>query len=478
MTGVRGMRSTLLGYMMKEEWRLHSRLFGGWGFAGFPVFIFAVASGAYLLLGYSGFATADLEVGLHYVVLFLGFSVGSIGFVSRDAVENLLGETHLLVFSSRTLPLSNRDLVSAFVVKDLVYYLLLYMLPLTLALLPASYYYADPTSSYAVLLTSVTASFMLGVSLSFFGAVVYVRSRPAATAFGAAVAVVVAAAYVLGRWNVLVEFTPLGFYLDPGFTSLALGVAPVGVLLVAGVLAFRPSTASGVRSQGARYASLTHLTSFDSSGLTAKMLLDTTRSSGGVLKVFLSVGMLFLVFVFLVLYVDVVGEVVSSPGIAFATLLAISSVSVYHWLNRFDGVSDYTMLPLDVTDVIAAKARAELMLSLPASYVYLALGGALFGFGEMWLGAVVLPLLTLYFYGVTVYFTGLEPNELLLNSWLFGLFTVCVAVVAVPLFVASIAYVEYPLEITAFVLTWSVVTGGIGYLAYRRSKPRWLRRLG
>jgi hypothetical protein len=203
------------------------------------------------------------------------------------------------------------------------------------------------------------------------------------------------------------------------------------------------------------------------------MVLDVTRSSGGVWKIFFSVGMLFGVFVFLVLYVDLVSNIVAAPGLAFAVLLSISTVSVYHWINRFDRLEDYTSLPVDVDEVLRAKALTFAVVSLPVAYVYLGVGVAVFGFDEVAAGVAVLPLATTYVFGVTVYLTGTEPNELLLDSRLFAVFTAAVAAVAVPLFVASIAYLRFPVEATAFALALSAVAAVIGFALYRRAVPRW-----
>ncbi|MDY7083296.1 MAG: hypothetical protein SXQ77_13045, partial [Halobacteria archaeon] len=117
----------LLRWMIKEEWRIHSRLFGSWGFGLFPLVILSIGALGYGLLAYSGFTVEEIAIGLHYAVFFFGLNVGSIGFVSRDAIENLLGESNLLIFSSRTLPISRERIVATFVVKDLIYYSFLYL---------------------------------------------------------------------------------------------------------------------------------------------------------------------------------------------------------------------------------------------------------------------------------------------------------------------------------------------------------------
>jgi hypothetical protein len=454
--------------MLKEEWRLHSRLFGSTGFGAFPLVVVVISAVAYFGVLASGFSLTELERGVGYVVFFLGLSVGSVGFVSRDAVENLLGESNLLVFSSRTLPVSQSRSVSVFVIKDLIYYSFLYLTPLVAAFVPVAYVFDLSLSParLALVWVAVNGSFALGVSFSFFAAAVHTRSRWLL----AGVVTAVAAALVYAPSEVL-AYTPVGFYESPSPVSAAASTAAIVGFAVVGVLVFSPDRGGGTETYRDVYPRLTEL--LRGEGLAAKMVLDVTRSSGGVWKIFFSVGILFGVFVFLVLYVDLVSNIVAAPGLAFAVLLSISTVSVYHWINRFDRLEDYTSLPVDVDEVLRAKALTFAVVSLPVAYVYLGVGVAVFGFDEVAAGVAVLPLATTYVFGVTVYLTGTEPNELLLDSRLFAVFTAAVAAVAVPLFVASIAYLRFPVEATAFALALSAVAAVIGFALYRRAVPRW-----
>ena len=82
----------LLGTMAVEEWRLHSRLFGGRRFALFPVFVACVAAGTAAFFALADARVALLVDGLHLVVAALGVQVGTVGLVGRDALDDLLGE--------------------------------------------------------------------------------------------------------------------------------------------------------------------------------------------------------------------------------------------------------------------------------------------------------------------------------------------------------------------------------------------------
>lgn len=458
----------LLGPMLKEEWRLHSRLFGGWSFGAFPLVVFVIAAAAYVGVIASGFGFPELERGVQYIVFFLGLSVGSVGFVSRDAVDNLLGESNLLVFSSRTLPVSQKQSVGVFVVKDLIYYSFLYLTPLVAALLPVAYLFDASVSvgGLALVWVAVNAAFGLGVATSFFAAALHTRSR---ALLGVAVGGVVLG-FVYAGTDAL-AYTPLAFYESPSVGTAAVAFVPIAVLSVVGIFVLSPERASDTKSYRDVYPNLRGM--LRGEGLAAKMVLDVTRSSGGVWKIFFSVGILFGVFVFLVLYVDIVSNIVAAPGLAFAVLLAISTVSVYHWVNRFDSLEDYTSLPVDTDEVLRAKAVTFAVIALPVAYAYLFVGVVVFGFEEIAAGVVVLPLVVLYVFGVTSYLTGLEPNELLLNSKLFSVFTAAISVVAVPLFVSSIAYLRFPVKATAFAVGLSAVAAAVGYFLYGRAKKRW-----
>lgn len=446
--------------MVREEWRLHSRLFGGRGFAAFPLVITALAGATYFLLVVSGFSVHEVQHGLHYLVVFLGLNVGSVGFVSRDAVQNLLGESNLLIFTSRTQPVSRRRIVATFLVKDLLYYSFLYLTPLVLALVPVAVYAGESPWVAVLVWVTLTASFALGVSLSFLGAALYTRGRTPLLAGAALLGVLI----TLFRFDLLV-LTPVAFYLSPG-AGTALGLLTPLPLAAAGLYVLRTAPGPRSRTMNDRYEPLNR---WLGNGLVTKMVLDVLRSSGGVLKLLVSLGVLFGLFVFLEAYIPLVGGIVTSPSLSLAVVLAASSVSVYHWINMFDEASEYLVQPVGYGDVVHAKMVVHHAFALPMCYLYLAVGAVLMGSEGLVLGTVALPPLVLYVYGVAVYLTGLDPDDLLLDAGLFSVFFAAVSVVVLPLFVASFTYTLFPVGVAAFTLAVSFMAGLAGYLLHRRA---------
>ncbi len=122
--------------MIKEEWRMHSTLYRGRSFAAFPflVFLFSLTF-TFATVRYSTLDISVLGSALKGIAAFLGLAVGSIGFSSRDAMKNVLGPTNFLAYSSRTLPVSETRLLFDFIVKDILYYIALFLLPVSLGVL-------------------------------------------------------------------------------------------------------------------------------------------------------------------------------------------------------------------------------------------------------------------------------------------------------------------------------------------------------
>lgn len=124
----------LVKRMGREEWRLQSSLYNGKNLATLPLLLFVLTTG-FLFTAVELAGTTVHELGLLVAAFgfFTGLAGGSIGFSGKDALENVLGKVNFLIYSSRTLPVERRDLVESFIIKDILYYSFLYILPVTAA---------------------------------------------------------------------------------------------------------------------------------------------------------------------------------------------------------------------------------------------------------------------------------------------------------------------------------------------------------
>ena len=468
MSGTR-LSVSLFRRMLVEEFRMHSRLFGPRRFAVFPLFTAAVVGvGVWLLAG----TDVSLELivgGLYALVLFMGFQVGTVGLVGRDAIRDVIGDMTLLVFSARTLPVSRRRLLFVFLFKDLLYYVVLFLTPIAVGFLPAMVDGGFTAGEVALLWVTVASTFALGAGASLALAGVATRSRLAVVGVVAAVT-----AGIVFDPALVLSLSPYALYADPSVGTLLSGSVLLVVAVVSGPLLFRPPTRDRVQRAGdERYRQFHRL----GDALTARPLVEVTRSSGSVWKVAFSLGVLFAVTALLLNRITAAMGIDPSAGIAFGTLLGLGTFTTYNWVTQNDEDREYLRYPESMDAVFAGKRRAFLVLALPTGLLYLAFAGVLFPGPELLLGVAVFPLLSVYVFGLTAYLTGLSPNELLFNTPLFAVYSLGLMSVAVPLLISALAFEEWPLIAAGIAVGLAVLAGVTGLVLSRHTGPRWHQRL-
>lgn len=471
---------TIFHRMLQEEFRMHTEMFGRYRFAAFPVFIFLMSTLGFLLLASTDVALQPIIFGLHLFVVFFGLQTGSIAFIGTDAMRNVLGDTTYLIYSARTLPISQKRLLGIFLLKDLLYYAAVFLLPITLGLLPAvlgGSSYTLSLSMLALLWLTLSAMFMFGVGVSMIlislsTTVPYGKPLVLAGLVGSL------AAYLNGVSVGI--FTPYHLFTSPTITAAVTGLVPlIASLLIAGYV-FNPSVEREARTFTDHYTSYRERLPNTGSPLVAKMLLDITRSSGGVGKVFFSAALILGVTWFLMqLATDIVG-IDSSSALAYGSLLSLTAFTTYNWITQNDDANEYLFYPLDVPDIMEAKRTIFALLTVPVGVVFY--GGVVIWQGSSLVtalvGAITYMGLSVYLLGLTVYLAGFSPNEFLFDTVLFMLFTVSIAAALVPILI--VAFLFGPL--TSLVATSALLTGVtiytlllgiIGSVLYSRAGPKW-----
>lgn len=457
MKGQYSLDRKLFWWMLLEEWRMHTVLFGGLRFALFPLLILALATGTVWAVAATGTNIATLYSGLHVLVLLFGLHTGSVGLVGRDAVRNLLGDVTLIVYSARTLPISKRRLLAIFLVKDVVYYSGLFIVPLSLAfLLPSLFGVGGSVSAVPLLWVTLTATFLLGASLTILFIGLSTRGasgRVVAGFLGVAVVVL---------WYLGVDvapMTPYGLFLSPGIFTMVTGLAPIPVVAAIGVYLFEFSDESETRTTTSKLASWQNRVPGRNTGLVAKSLIDVSRSSGGFAKFVFSGGILFMVNAALIRLVESFLLIEPSVAVSMGAMLGLIAFTSYNWLTQFDDLDQYLIYPLDAADVFDAKMKSFLLTGLPVGIAYYLLAIALFGSTAIHavVGFVLLLGFQLYLFGLTARLAGLKPNEFLFDTILFALFAGAVGLFLVPVLIVGLVITP----LTGGLLLALGITGGI-----------------
>ncbi|NIB99548.1 hypothetical protein G9C83_07980 [Halobacterium sp. R2-5] len=456
--------------MGREEHRLHAALFGGRRFGAMPVFVAVATAATVAALRFTGTAPAAIADGARVLVLGFGLYTGTAGLVGDDLLERALGDVDVLLSAAGYLPLSRRQLLGAFLVKDAGFYAGFFLLPVCVGFAPLVATGALAPAALLSLWVSLLVAFAAGMVATFAAIAARTRGVPA-WALALTVAVSLGALWATGNaaaaWNAVVATEPAHAFLVLA-AALTVGAAALA--------AYDPTHRESAATRSNQFGPLADAVR-DDDGLVARTLLDLARSSGGVLKPVVSAGVLLALAAFLV---DVAARIVGvapRPGIFFGAILALSAFTTYNWLTQFDGVGEYLLLPVAVLDVFRAKRTAFLLTGLPTAVAAYAVVLAVYDVSaaDAVAGLALLAGLSLYLFGLTVALAGFDPNEFLFDAGRFALFTVGVAVPVVPVLLVSFAAASGPLPLAHAIslVAASVALAAVGAWLAERAGPRW-----
>jgi hypothetical protein len=425
--------------MIKEEWRMHSNMFGNGGFALFPVFIFLFTFFVSLVLPIFREILTDAQIalGIHYFFLLVGGMVGAFGLMGREFMNRRFGQASLIAYSSRTLPVSQRLIFANFLVKDIVYYFVLYVLPFIAGFaLAAEFVPAGNFHLPGVLLTlllSLSLSFMIGLSLVFLLSTIYAHSGK--LLISGLLAAFIFLLFISGSLgsNVFYSLPSLSFFLNPSenhlLISLALIIVPSALSLIFLKVDF-PQAKKSFPNSFSRLCG--YLGSYRYAAFISKDSLDLKRSEGGLGKVIFS---FLLPMVLIWMLLSALGEVIPALNILalFSLVLGVLSSSMYNWLTEYDIFSSYAFLPLRVSDMIKSKLNSYLLLNL-VPFVLLSLLALKREPAALLQSLLLFVSISFYMVSILAYLTGLAPSINLYNGKTFAIYALSV----VPLLLINI----------------------------------------
>lgn len=453
--------------MMKEEWRVHSTMFGSLSFALFPVMIFGIAfMGSFLIpLMHTTMPAGNLTLLIHANYLMLGIMVGGFGLLGNEVMNRRFGQASLLAYSARSLPLSGKFIFTNFVVKDTVYYFFLWVLPFGFGYILASPFTGVPLPRALLLLLTLTLSFLFGLCGVFFLSAVYARSHAALWLVLLAIVAGFGGFAVVTGMNPALFFPPLLLNSAFTWTNLILSCAVLAILFVVAIWMFNPESVGSEKSYRDSFASLMQRYSFlPDPPLSAKDTLDMYRSGSVIGQTIFSFILPLAVIWF---FLSLLGPYFPPHGLLFifAITTGVIASTMYTWVTMFDNFGPYACLPVAVSTLIGSKLTTFAVLQVVPA-LFLAAVALLAGEGVYLIPAVVLGI-SVSFYAVSVmaWLTGLSPNVLVYDVKVLAIYLVLVGIV-LTLF-TGLAYAN-PLYAFA-----SVVLALPAWLFIRKAKVKW-----
>jgi len=415
--------------MFKEEWRVHSTMFGSMSFALFPVLIFGITfMGTFLIpLMRTALPPGNLSISIHASFLMLGFMVGAFGLLGAEVMNRRFGQASLLSYSARSLPLSERFIFANFVIKDTVYYFLLWVLPFCLGFLLASPLNGIPLSVPLLLLLTLTLSFLSGLSLIFFLSTIYSRSKPVLALVLLVFAVGIAGPALYGM-NPALLFPPLQLFNSFSTGPFLLSCIVIGFLFAISLYLFSPEQAGSTKHFRAVLApAAQHLTIFPYPPLAAKDIIDLYRSGSMIGQTLFSFIIPLVVIWF---FLSLLSGYLPPHGgfFMFAIVTGVIASTMYTWLTMFDTFGSYACLPVSVRMLLTSKITSFLLLQLiPA--IFLIIVAVMAGESVIIIPALVLCLsVSFYTLGVMVWLTGLSPSVLVYDVRVMAVYLVLIGI--------------------------------------------------
>jgi hypothetical protein len=438
--------------MMKEEWRVHSTMFGSLSFALFPVMIFGIAfMGSFLLpLMRSTLPAGNLTLSVHASYLMLGIMVGGFGLLGNEVMNRRFGQASLLAYSARSLPLSGRFIFANFVVKDTVYYFFLWVFPFGFGYILASPFTGVLIADALFLLLTLTLSFLFGLCGVFFLSTVYAWSKPVLWLLLAALVTSLAGLSALTGMNPALFFPPLMLTSSFSWTNLLLSCAVLVVLFGISLLLFNPESVGSEKKYKNSFTPLMARFGFlPNPPLAAKDVLDLYRSGSMVGQTIFSFILPLGVIWF---FLSLMDRFFPPHGLLFlfAITTGVVASTMYTWVTMFDNFGPYACLPVTVSTLIVSKLTTFSVLQLiPAAFI--AVVAVLSGEAAVLVPAVVLGI-SVSFYAVSImaWLCGLSPNVLVYDVKVLFLYLVLVGIV-ITLF-TSVAFTSPSYALSAVIL--------------------------
>lgn len=433
-------------WMLKEEWRIHTRMTSTWRVLLFPFVIALLLLVSFNLIQPDESMKTFIAALVHFVLFVVGLQIGSISFSGQETIENILANHTFLLYSSRTQPVSLKKSLILHLAKDTVYYGGLVALPVTIG-----FALVLPLVELPILFVSTLGMLLLGI-LGSLVAISTAKQGKAAKTVMVSIALIVSIAILFNL--PLIYLVPYGFFVMPTVWSFFSGFASVISGILIGTVLFTTKVEDSLMRIDSQYDLFKRLT-LSSDAIGVKTVMEIHRSEGGLVKMFLSVLLILGASIYFVL--QTAGSEYFHQSTLTAVFLSLSVLLTYVWVFRFDSVMEYTFFPTDVYEVMQSKIRTLLILTLPLlllSYpvVYGVLNVEVIDFV---FGFLVLTSLTTYYSGVVIHLGWATPNQSLTDVIRFGLLIIAVLIPLIPTVLFGVSGMTFTIEVFslgAFVL--------------------------
>lgn len=455
----------LLGWFLKEELRLHSTLFGFKRFMLFPfvIFIFSIIMG--LAVPLFSLSISESIIIYSSIMILFGFQTGRMGFDAQDKIQNLLGESSRLIFSSKTLPIKQKKLIVALLVNDAIFYSILFLIPIFTGLVFGLFItpYESELFISSINILSVILMYLFTILLFIFGVSIGF----------------VVTTNQLSKLNnfILLVFIPVGFYSIYKISDIELSqlfqltfIIPLLVILtlvfiLVGLEQFKVlQNREETKKYNNEFNKLKNFVSSDRlfMNIIFKTIIDIKRSAGGLWKVKFSSLSIILTSLVLIYTIDLFLQLSPKPEYLFGGLFSLIAYPIYTIVFRYDSIDSYSTLPISDGKIYQSKAITAIGFGIILSILYYV---PVMIFLDVDLisilnGFVMLISLIVYQIGILLYLVKDEPIKFLFDGFYFAIYSFSVLIFIVPMLIVGM-HGQILTDMFSHVVTLSILCGSV-----------------
>jgi hypothetical protein len=390
--------------------------------------------------------------------------MGGIAFLGKDFLERSLGPINMLAASSSYHPVSDRRMFFAYFLHDLLFYLFLILIPVTLGFALGTLVRPISPNRYLLISAAQWASFLLGLSLSMFvSSILSGRMKWKWILMPVGLVPLFSIQMITGE---ITGFIPTVLALNENSWIWILATLGLIVLYsIGGILLYEGGTTTYKAESSGSYNSTRRFVSRFigdpiTNSLFSREIMNLFRGKAYIRIVF---SLFFPLLVMLGLVGMISGFDQGSLDFNmpfFAVMVSFFTMSIYTNLVNTDFLEFDQTLPIRTSDLIQIKVKVYLVLAIPLATVFLVI--VALATGDL-IGLVyALPLMIVmvpYMGYVTAYLTGLWTNSMLFDASVFLKYLV---LTVLPLMMATLlSFLMESIFIVSIIGLGSIVIAGI-----------------
>ncbi len=436
----RGWIPELLSDMLKEEWRLQKAFVGGFGTIFFPLLIMSMSLLLIVILPSDDITGNGALIFFHLIASLYGVLVGGIALLSDLIMSRRMGQVNLLLRLCEVEPIDYRKVLGIFYVKEIIFYVLYSIIPLSFGVIIGSIIRGIPLPGALMMSFTLFLAFLLGMSISFLLSSLQVRSP-----FLALIGLFMIMTPALMVWPleilpVQAVFHPYGFWVDRSPLMPVLSIVEAIIFSTIALLLSRQRLSSPSVSYKPellhREKTFSRITK--ASYMLSKEWLELKRS-GTLAPVVLGFGgPLLAVYGLSYLFRTVLSADLLFNSVFYGSLVGFFGVMTYSWLTNIEHNSALNILPVSVPSVVEIKVILFFLISSILTSFYVLLVSVLNG--DLYLFPLALGVAlanNTYTVSVTAWLTGLRANTMLLDGGILSIFSLLIVPPLITLVIIS-----------------------------------------